>query len=108
MAKAASTIEDLLHEERQFRPPKKFAQEANVRDASVYRKADRDYETFWADVARELSWYKPWKRVLDWKPPKAEWFVGGKLNASVNCVDRHVAGPRKNKAAIIWEGEPGE
>ncbi len=109
MAKpVSSTIEDLLHEERQFRPPKKFAQEANARDSSVYRKADRDYETFWADFARELSWYKPWKRVLDWKPPKAEWFVGGKLNASVNCVDRHVAGPRKNKAALIWEGEPGD
>jgi acetyl-CoA synthetase len=109
MAKPVSTtIEDLLHEDRQFRPPKKFAQEANARDPSVYRKADRDFETFWADFARELSWYKPWKRVLDWKPPKAEWFVGGKLNASVNCVDRHVAGPRKNKAALIWEGEPGD
>ena len=101
-------IEALLHEERQFRPPKKFVEQANVRDPSIYRKADRDYEVFWAGFARELSWYKPWKRVLDWKPPKAQWFVGGKLNASVNCVDRHVAGPRKNKAALIWEGEPGD
>ena len=108
MAKTASTIEDLLHEKRQFRPPKKFAEQGNVRDPSVYRKADRDFEGFWADFARELSWYKPWKRVLDWKPPEAKWFVGGKLNASVNCVDRHVAGPRKNKAALIWEGEPGD
>ena len=102
------TIEDLLHEDRQFRPPKKFAEQSNARDPSIYRQADRDFEKFWAGFARELSWYKPWKRVLDWNPPKAEWFVGGKLNASVNCVDRHVAGPRKNKAALIWEGEPGE
>ncbi|HVE66063.1 MAG TPA: acetate--CoA ligase [Thermoanaerobaculia bacterium] len=108
MAKTDSTIEDLLHEERQFRPPKNFAREANLRDRTIYRKADRDFEGFWEDFARELSWYKPWKRVLDWNPPKAEWFVGGKLNASVNCVDRHVAGPRKNKAALIWEGEPGD
>ncbi|MEO8348430.1 MAG: acetate--CoA ligase [Acidobacteriota bacterium] len=108
MAKPDSTIEALLHERRRFRPPKKFAEQANVRDPSVHRNADRDFEKFWAGFARELSWYKPWKRVLDWKPPKAEWFVGGKLNASVNCVDRHVAGPRKNKAALIWEGEPGD
>jgi len=108
MAKPDSTIEALLREDRQFRPPKKFAEQANVRDPSIYRKADRDFEKFWAGFARELSWYKPWKRVLDWKPPKAEWFVGGKLNASVNCVDRHVEGPRKNKAALIWEGEPGD
>jgi acetyl-CoA synthetase len=102
------TIEALLLEKRQFPPPKKFSEQANVRDPSVYRKADRDFEKFWAGFARELSWYKPWKRVLDWKPPKAKWFVGGKLNASVNCLDRHVAGPRKNKAALIWEGEPGD
>ena len=102
------TIEALLLEKRQFLPPKKFSEQANVRDPSVYRKADRDFEKFWAGFARELSWYKPWKKVLDWKPPKAKWFVGGKLNASVNCLDRHVAGPRKNKAALIWEGEPGD
>ena len=108
MPKKTETIEALLHEERQFRPPKKFIEQANIRDSSIYRKADRDFEEFWAGFARELSWYKPWKKVLDWKPPKVKWFVGGKLNASVNCVDRHVAGPRKNKAALIWEGEPGE
>jgi acetyl-CoA synthetase len=102
------TIEALLREKRQFPPPKAFREQANVRDPSVYRKADRDFEKFWASFARELSWYKPWKSVLDWKPPKAKWFVGGKLNASVNCLDRHVLGPRKNKAALIWEGEPGD
>ena len=102
------TIEALLLEKRQFVPPKKFSEQANIRDPSVYGRADRDFEKFWEDFARELSWYKSWKRVLDWKPPKAKWFVGGKLNVSVNCLDRHVAGPRKNKAALIWEGEPGD
>ena len=102
------TIEALLLEKRQFPPPKAFREQTNVRDPSVYRKADRDFQKFWAGFARELSWYKTWKRVLDWKPPYAKWFVGGKLNASVNCLDRHVLGPRKNKAALIWEGEPGD
>jgi acetyl-CoA synthetase len=101
-------IEALLDEDREFPPPEDFARQANVQDPSVYRTADRDFEKFWEDFAHELSWYKPWKRVLDWKPPRAEWFVGGKINASVNCLDRHVAGPRKNKAALIWEGEPGD
>jgi len=101
-------IEALLEERREFPPPEEFAKQANVRDPSIYRTADRDFEKFWEDFARELAWYKDWKQVLEWKPPKAEWFVGGKLNASVNCLDRHVSGPRKNKAALIWEGEPGE
>jgi acetyl-CoA synthetase len=101
-------IEALLEEHREFPPPEEFAKQANVHDPSIYRTADRDFEKFWEDFARELSWYKDWKQVLEWKPPKAEWFVGGKLNASVNCLDRHVSGPRKNKAALIWEGEPGE
>jgi acetyl-CoA synthetase len=106
--KSDSTIEALLHEDRQFRPPKKFVEQANVRDPSVHRKADRDFEEYWAGFARELSWYKPWKRVLDWNPPEAKWFVGGKLNASVSCVDRHARSWRRNKAAILWEGEPGD
>ena len=109
MAKASDkTIEALLQEKRVFAPPRKFAAQANVRSAAIYRKADRNFEKFWADFARELEWARPWKKVLAWKPPRAQWFVGGKLNASVNCVDRHVAGPRRNKAAIIWEGEPGD
>ncbi len=106
--KPDETIEALLDERRAFPPGKAFARQANVRDASVYRKADRNFEKFWADFARELSWFKPWKKVLDWKPPRAKWFVGGKLNASVNCLDRHLDGPRRNKAALIWEGEPGD
>jgi acetyl-CoA synthetase len=102
------TIEALLRENRTFPPPRAFAAQANVRDRAVARKADRNYQKFWADFARELVWFKPWKKVLDWKPPKAKWFVGGKLNASVNCLDRHLDGARKNKAALVWEGEPGD
>ncbi|HTY41219.1 MAG TPA: acetate--CoA ligase [Thermoanaerobaculia bacterium] len=101
-------LEALLQEKRQFAPPKDFAKQANVSSPGVYRKADRAFAKFWEGFAKELDWYKPWKKVLDWKPPKAKWFVGGKLNVSVNCVDRHLNGPRKNKAALIWEGEPGD
>ena len=102
------TIEALLRENRTFPPPRAFAAQANVRDPAISKKADRNYEKFWSDFAKELDWFKPWKKVLDWKPPKAKWFVGGKLNASVNCLDRHLAGARRNKAALIWEGEPGD
>ena len=79
-----------------------------MRDEAIYEEAARDPEAFWAKFAAELEWSTPWTQVLDWQPPHAKWFVGGKLNASVNCVDRHVRGPRRNKAAIIWEGEPGD
>ncbi len=107
-SKPDKAIEALLLEKREFRPAKDFVRQANTSSPGVYRKADRNFEKFWADFARELLWYKPWKKVLDWKPPKAKWFVGGKLNVSVNCLDRHLAGPRRNKAALIWEGEPGD
>ncbi len=106
--RADETIEALLLEKRRFKPRKSFAAGANVSDPAVYRKADRDFEKFWAGFAKELEWMKPWRKVLDWKPPRAKWFVGGKLNASVNCVDRHARGARANKAALIWEGEPGD
>jgi acetyl-CoA synthetase len=101
-------IEALLLEKRRFPPPRAFAARANAKDPAIYRKADRDYEKFWAGFAKELDWFTPWRKVLDWKPPKAKWFVGGKLNVSVNCIDRHTAGARRNKAAFIWEGEPGD
>ena len=74
----------------------------------LYEEADRDPESFWARIASELDWFEPWTKVLDWDVPWAKWFVGGKLNLSHNCLDRHVTTWRKNKAAIIWEGEPGE
>jgi len=101
-------ISDLLQENRTFPPSPAFRAQANVRDEEVYARADSDPEAFWAGFASELEWFRPWSKVLDWQPPHARWFVDGKLNASVNCVDRHVRGPRRNKAAIIWEGEPGD
>jgi acetyl-CoA synthetase len=101
-------IADLLREDRTYPPPADFRAKAVVRDERIYVDAARDPEAFWAGFAGELEWSRPWNTVLDWQPPHAKWFVGGKLNASVNCLDRHVRGPRRNKAALIWEGEPGD
>ncbi|MBK5189695.1 MAG: AMP-binding protein, partial [Gemmatimonadaceae bacterium] len=101
-------IDVLLQEHRKFEPPEAFRREATVSSPDVYARAARDYEAFWAECARELEWSKPFTTVLEWKPPWAKWFPDGELNASVNCVDRHVRGARADKAAIIWEGEPGD
>ena len=101
-------IDALLKENRTFPPPAEFRAQANVSDARVYEEAARDPEAFWERFARELEWSAPWHRVLEWNPPHAKWFVGGKINASVNCIDRHLKSARRNKAAIIWEGEPGD
>jgi acetyl-CoA synthetase len=101
-------IADLLREDRTFKPPESFRTHALVRDESIYAEAERDPEAFWARFAGELEWSRKWDRVLDWQPPHAKWFVGGTLNASVNCLDRHIRGARRNKAALIWEGEPGD
>jgi acetyl-CoA synthetase len=101
-------IDALLREDRAFAPSEQFRAQANVRDAKVYEDAARDPEGFWANFAGELEWSTPWARVLEWNPPHAKWFIGGRLNASVNCLDRHVRTARRNKAAIIWEGEPGD
>src|SRR5882672_755144 len=100
--------DDLLREDRAFPPPAAFRAAARVSDPAIYAEAEKDPEAFWAKFAGELEWSRPWDRVLDWQPPHAKWFVGGTLNASVNCVDRHVRGSRRNKAAFIWEGEPGD
>lgn len=105
-ARAEDAIEVLLDEQRFFDPPPEFQAQAIVRDASIYEEAERDPEAFWARQAGQLEWMKPWDRVLDWNPPDAHWFPGGQLNASVNCLDRHMNGPLRNKAALIWEGEP--
>jgi acetyl-CoA synthetase len=96
----------LLSEQRRFPPPPEFAARAAATEA-LYR-AGAEPERFWAEQARALDWITPWSRVLEWTPPHAKWFVGGKLNASANCLDRHLSTPRRNKAAIIWEGEPGD
>src|SRR3974390_97636 len=104
----AATIDVLLSEKRSFAPSKAFAAKANAKSQAIYAKGEKHFEQFWADFARELDWNRPWKKVLDWKPPHAKWFVGGKLNASVNCLDRHIDGVRRTKAALVWEGEPGD
>lgn len=108
MADTGKTIEDLLVEGRTFPPGKKFKKKANVNDDSVYKKAAKDPEKFWEDFAKELDWFEKWEKVSSWKTPYSKWFLGGKLNVSYNCLDRHVTTARKNKAAIIWEAESGE
>jgi acetyl-CoA synthetase len=101
-------ISDLLKEDRTFPPPADFRSRAIANDERIYAEAAKDPEGFWAKFASELEWARPWDRVLDWQPPHAKWFVGGKLNISVNCLDRHARGARRNKAALVWEGEPGD
>lgn len=101
-------IDVLLQENRKFAPSDEFRHTANLSDASVYEAAAHDPEAYWAKQAESLSWYQRWNKVLEWKPPRAKWFLGGKINVSYNCIDRHVDTPRRNKAALIWEGEPGD
>ena len=108
----SSAIESILNESRVFAPPADFASAAEIGSFEEYEKlyarADADPESFWAEQADALHWFKRWEKVLEWNEPFAKWFVGGKLNVSYNCLDRHLSTWRKNKAAIIWEGEPGE
>ena len=107
-AAGAATIDALLKENRVFPPSKAFASQALIKGQELYEEAKRDREAFWAKAAEKLHWIKKWDKVLEWNPPFAKWFVGGKLNASINCLDRHIKTNLRNKAAIIWEGEPGE
>jgi acetyl-CoA synthetase len=108
----AKNTESHQEETRVFKPSKEIAREAEVKSFAEYKKLHakslKNPEKFWAREASNLVWRKKWKKVLNWKLPYAEWFVGGQLNASENCLDRHLDGPRRNKAAIIWEGEPGD
>ena len=108
MTQEAGKIDALLQEDRRFPPPEEFAAKATVRDASVYDEAEKDYEGFWARFAEELDWFKKWDTVLEWDPPHAKWFSGGRINVAYNCLDRHIKTARRNKAALIWEGEPGD
>jgi acetyl-CoA synthetase len=101
-------IDALLQEDRRFPPSESWRRGAHATDPGIYRAAEADPERFWAGFAGELEWMRPWNRILEWEPPYAKWFVGGQLNASVNCVDRHARTARRNKAAIVWEGEPGD
>ena len=105
----SDTIESLLDEGRTFPPPAAFTADALVADTDVYDEADADFEAFWARQAGELlDWFEPWDTVLEWDLPFAKWFVGGKLNAAYNCLDRHVAAGHGDQVAYHWEGEPGD
>ncbi len=116
MATAANTmtsndgaaIEARLSEERLFPPSETFSAGANISDPAIYEKAGENPEAFWAEWARQLEWVEPFHTVCEWNPPHAKWFLGGKLNLAANCLDRHLKNARRNKAAIIFEGEPGD
>ena len=107
-----TSIDSVLQEQRKFEPPDEFSQRAYIKSIEeyerIYKESIEEPEKFWGRVARELYWFKPWNKVLDWNAPWAKWFVGGQINLSYNCLDRHVQTWRKNKAALVWEGEPGE
>ena len=101
------TIEALMNEQREFKPPEDFVKNANINDPAVYKRAEEDLEGFWAELSENIDWFEKWDEVLEWNPPHAKWFLGGKLNASYNCLDRHIE-KRGDKPAIIWEGEMGD
>jgi acetyl-CoA synthetase len=109
---SANNIESHLIEKRVFKPAKDFSKKARITSLAQYREmyeeSIRRPDKFWSREAGELAWQQKWTKVLEWKEPFAKWFVGGKLNVSENCVDRFLGTPRQNKAAILWEGEPGE
>jgi acetyl-CoA synthetase len=111
-AAASQALDSTLRENRLFPPPPEFSARARIKSIEqyeeLYKQSIEDPETFWSGAAGELHWFKPWDKVLDWNLPWAKWFVGGQINLSYNCVDRHALGERANKTAIIWEGEPGE
>ncbi len=103
----AQEIDALLQESREFPPSEEFRRNANVNDPAIWAKAAKDREKFWEGWAEQLDWHTRWDKVLEWEPPYAKWFTGGTLNASFNCLDRHLE-KRGDKVALIWEGEPGE
>jgi acetyl-CoA synthetase len=108
MAQTSETLEALLQEGRTFPPPRAFQEHALVTDASVYADAERDWQGFWAQQALALDWDDEWHTILEWDLPFAKWFVGGRLNVAVNCLDRHVDAGHGEQVAYHWEGEPGD
>ncbi len=108
MSTDPGALDDLLQEDRRFPPPEEFAARAVMSDPGVYDRAAADPEGFWSEWAARLDWFRPWDSVLEWNPPYAKWFVGGRLNVSHNCLDRHIERGRGDRAALIWEGEPGD
>ncbi len=105
-------IDSILQESRVFPPSPEFSAKAHIKSHEeyerIYKEAKENPEKFWAGIAEQLHWFKKWDKVLEWKAPWAKWFVGGQINLSYNCLDRHVQTWRRNKAALIWEGEPGD
>jgi acetyl-CoA synthetase len=112
IASNQTNIDSILDEQRKFECPPEFAQKAHVKSLAeyeaLYKESVEEPEKFWGRAAEGLHWFKKWDKVLEWNLPWAKWFVGGQINLSYNCLDRHVQTARKNKAAIIWESEPGE
>jgi len=105
-----ATIENLLREERTFPPSAEFMRYATANDPEIYTRTatEEGFKDFWTQEAARIDWMEPWTELLDWQLPYAKWFVGGKLNISVNCLDRHVANGNADKVAYYWEGEPGD
>jgi acetyl-CoA synthetase len=107
-----TNIDSVLQEDRKFEPPAEFRRHAQIKSLEeyerIYRESIEQPERFWSRIAEELHWFKKWDKVLEWNSPWAKWFVGGQINLSYNCLDRHVQTTRKNKAALVWESEPGE
>src|SRR5262245_23360601 len=112
MSSPNTNITSVLKETRLFPPSKEFSSKALIPDMKEYERLWKwgkdDPQGFWTEQAKILDWFTPWKSVSEWNEPFAKWFVGAKVNACYNCVDRHLNGPRRNKAAIVWEGEPGD
>jgi len=108
MVVPGETIDSLLKEKERYPPSDAFRRSAWVTDEGIYEESTRDPDAFWAARAAELRWTRPWDKVLEWSPPFARWFVDGKINVSENCLDRHVESTQRHKAAIVWEGEPGD
>ena len=108
MSKDAGTLDALLTEDRRFSPSEDFRTRAVVSDTDIYERANTDRESYWVEWAEQLDWFRRWDSVLEWQPPHAKWFVGGKLNVAYNCLDRHLNSSRSDQAALIWEGEPGD
>ncbi|MCS7211630.1 MAG: AMP-binding protein, partial [Chloroherpetonaceae bacterium] len=110
--KSSAEISSVLTEKRVFKPSKAFSQAAHIKSMAeyerLYKEAEKDPEKYWANLASQFHWFKKWRKVLEWKLPYSKWFIGGQTNICYNAIDRHLTTWRKNKAAIIWEGEPGE
>lgn len=104
----SETVDSLMEEKRVFPVQMRFHADANIKNAELYEQAEANPEAFWAECAKDLEWIEPWNTVLEWNAPYAKWFLGGKLNVSANCLDRHLKTAARNKAALIWESEQGD